>query len=95
MLDITHAAGAVISELAPTAGERRGSLRIGWSERDGRRSITLTVAARPAAQDEVITAPTGGRIFLAPPAAKYLRDKLLDVRMDVDGRYRFAVNHKH
>ncbi|MFD0204141.1 MULTISPECIES: hypothetical protein [Saccharothrix] len=93
MLDITHAAGAVIGGLAPGEGEERGGLRIGWSERDGVRAMTLTVAAHPVAQDEVVTAPTGDRIFLAPAAARYLRDKLLDVRMDVDGRYRFTFNH--
>lgn len=95
MLDITHAAGAVLSGLAPSEGEGRGGLRIGWSERDGVRAMPLTVAAHPVAHDEVVTAPTGGRVFLAPPAARYLRDKLLDVRMDVDGRFRFAFNHKH
>ncbi|TQM84454.1 hypothetical protein FHX81_6900 [Saccharothrix saharensis] len=95
MLDITHAAGAVIDGLAPATDDGRGGLRIGWSERDGVRAITLAVAARPVPQDEVVTAPTGSRIFLAPPAARYLRDKLLDVRMDVDGRFRFAFSHKH
>ncbi|MFD7660886.1 iron-sulfur cluster biosynthesis protein [Actinosynnema sp. NPDC059797] len=93
MLDITHAAGAVIGDLARDASG--GGLRIGWSERDGVRAITLAVAAHPVARDEVVAVPTGGRVFVAPGAAGYLRDKLLDVRMDVDGRFRFAINPRH
>lgn len=93
MLDITHAAGAVIGGLADASGAD-GGLRIDWSDRDGVRVITLAVAAHPVAQDEVVAVPTGGRVFVAPAAARYLRDKLLDVRMDVDGRFRFAINDK-
>ena len=93
MLDITHAAGEVIGGLAHASGGR-GGLRIGWSDRDGVQAITLAVAAHPVAQDEVVAAPTGSRVFVAPAAARYLRDKLLDVRMDVDGRFRFAINRQ-
>lgn len=92
MLDITHAAGAVIGDLARDAGGGGSGLRIGWSDRDGARAITLAVAAHPVERDEVVAAPSGGRVFLAPDAARYLRDKLLDVRMDVDGRFRFAIS---
>ncbi|WP_367129527.1 adhesin [Saccharothrix sp. HUAS TT1] len=91
MLDITHAAGAVIGGLAGGAG----GLRIDWADRDGVRAITLAIAARPVTHDEVVASPTGGLVFLAPAAARHLSDKLLDVRMDVDGRFRFAFNHKH
>lgn len=94
MLDITHAAGAVIAGLAGDTGGNDGGLRIGWSDRDGVQSVTLAVPARPAADDEVLVAPSGGRVFVAPDAARHLRGKLLDVRMDVDGRFRFAINHR-
>ncbi|MFD0200360.1 MULTISPECIES: hypothetical protein [Saccharothrix] len=94
MLDITHAASAVIAGLAGDADGDDGGLRIGWSERDGVRAITLAVPARPAAHDEVLLAPSGGRVFVAPDAARHLRGKLLDVRMDVDGQFRFAINHR-
>jgi hypothetical protein len=95
MLDITHAAGVVIAGLTGRDGGNDGGLRIGWSDRDGVRAITLAVPARPAAHDAVLTAPSGSRVFMEPDAAFHLRDKLLDVRMDVDGRFRFAINRRH
>ncbi|GAA3463621.1 hypothetical protein ACFFSW_30730 [Saccharothrix longispora] len=93
MLNITHAAGAVIGDLS-RAADGGGGLRIGWSDRDGVQALTLAVTAHPVAREEVVTAPSGGRVFLAPDAAHYLRDKLLDVRMDVDGCFRFSINDR-
>ncbi|GAA1301837.1 hypothetical protein [Saccharothrix xinjiangensis] len=91
MLDIDATAASAIGE--PTRGA--GGLRIGWADRDGTRSITPAVAAHPVTRDEVVAAPTGGQVFVAPDAAGHLRDKLLDVRMDVDGRFRFAIDDRH
>ncbi|MFD0200358.1 MULTISPECIES: hypothetical protein [Saccharothrix] len=52
----------------------------------------MTVASRPADGDQAITLPTGTNVFLEPEVGRYLADKVLDVREDVDGRFHAVMN---
>jgi iron-sulfur cluster assembly protein len=52
--------------------------------------LTLTIAAAPAAGDQVLDS-SGARVFLDPGAAAVLDDKALDAAIDDDGQVLFAL----
>jgi Fe-S cluster assembly iron-binding protein IscA len=44
----------------------------------------------PDAEDQVLEA-AGARVFVAPQAARYLEDKILDAQIDETGNARFSL----
>lgn len=73
------------------AGEGRSAgLRLDFADGD----LHVTRAAAPEEGDEVVTARSGERVFVAPESAGYLDDKVLDARTDGDGTPVFAVSRQ-
>lgn len=93
MLVLTEAAAEVVKSVTgpPQAPEGTG-LRISQSapEPSGERSLELAAAAQPGAGDQVLDA-SGARVFLDPPAAAYLDDKVLDAQVDAQGAVHFTL----
>lgn len=96
MLDITVPAAEAINILVSAAHEDDGAgLRIAVATKTEQGAgLEVSCAHRPAPDDEVITSEAGAQVFLEPEAARYLTDKVLDVRKDVDGRFHFAFHGK-
>lgn len=88
MLAITDFAAAAIhhllerSDAPPDAG-----LRI--ARTSPLRSLEVRLARAPAADDKVITADNGARVFLDDAAAGILRESTLDVTIGVGGHVEF------
>ena len=93
MLVLTEAAAEVVKSVTgpPQAPEGTG-LRISESasEPSGERSLELAAAAQPGAADQVVES-AGARVFLDPPAAAYLDDKVLDAQVDTQGQVHFTL----
>jgi Fe-S cluster assembly iron-binding protein IscA len=93
MLVLTEAAAEVVKSVTgpPQAPEGTG-LRISQSapELSGERSLELAAAAQPGATDQVVES-AGARVFLDPPAAAYLDDKVLDAEVDAQGQVHFTL----
>jgi Fe-S cluster assembly iron-binding protein IscA len=53
-------------------------------------ALRISAAASPAENDQVIEA-VGARVFLEPQAAAYLEDKVLDGRVDEQGKVHFTL----
>jgi Fe-S cluster assembly iron-binding protein IscA len=94
MMVLTEAAAEVVKSVttAPQAPDSAG-LRIASSvaRPDSPGSLELTPAAAPDENDQVVEAD-GARVFLEPAAAAYLRDKVLDARVDAQGNAMFSVS---
>ncbi|MEU0878025.1 iron-sulfur cluster biosynthesis protein [Lentzea sp. NPDC005914] len=84
---MTPVAAAVIRELTEGEGPLAG-LRLDFADGD----LHVTRAAAPEEGDEVVTADSGERVFVAPESGPYLDDKVLDARKDADGTPVFAVS---
>ena len=90
MLTLTPNAATAIralvngSDLPDAAG-----LRIA-DDPSGAAALTLTLAAVPAEDDQVLD-DGGARVFLAPQAATLLDDKTLDAGTDGEGRLQFGI----
>lgn len=93
MLVLTEAAAEVVKSVTgpPQAPEGTG-LRISQSapEPSGERSLELAATAQPGATDQVVES-AGARVFLDPPAAAYLDDKVLDAEVDAQGQVYFTL----
>lgn len=93
MLVLTEAAAEVVKSVTgqPQAPEGTG-LRISQSapEPGGERSLELAAAAQPGTGDQIVEA-SGARVFLDPPAAAYLDDKVLDAEVDAQGTVHFTL----
>lgn len=93
MLVLTEAAAEVVKSVTspPQATESTG-LRISQSapEPNGGKSLELAAANQPGADDKVVEA-SGARVFLDPPAAAYLDDKVLDAEVDAQGKVHFTL----
>ena len=89
MLTLTTQAAAEIRNLIeqPEVPEG-GGLRIANDATAG--SLTLSLAALPAEDDEVLDT-SGARLFLDPQAAVLLDDKTLDVVPDPEGSVQFTI----
>lgn len=96
MLAVTPAASKAIANLAATTGQRdRAGLRIAMAAKvHGGAELALSLSEQPELDDEVIMTSRGSQVFLAPEAAHYLSDMVLDVRQQSDGVLRFTVRWK-
>lgn len=89
MLTLTETASSEIRNLMDSPEIPDGSgLRIANDPAAG--GLTLTLAAAPAADDQVLD-DNGARVFLEQQAAVLLEDKALDAAQDTDGQVRFTV----
>jgi iron-sulfur cluster assembly protein len=93
MLVLTQAAAEVVKSVtsSPQLSQAAG-LRISSSVADPGDASALQVEAVPApgADDQVLEA-AGAFVFVAPQAAGYLDDKVLDAAVDEVGNARFSI----
>ena len=93
MLVLTEAAAEVVKSVTDTPQAFGGTgLRITQSapEPGSPNSLELAAAPQPGANDQVVET-AGARVFLDPPAAAYLDDKVLDAEVDPQGKVRFTL----
>ena len=93
MLVLTEAAAEVVKSVTDAPQSPDGSgLRITRPapEPGGPSELQLAAAAEPGGTDQVVET-AGARVFLDPPAAAYLEDKVLDAEVDTEGRVRFTL----
>jgi iron-sulfur cluster assembly protein len=96
MLDVTPAASQAIGTLTAVVGRGEGGLRIAVTAKVSEGAeITLAYSDRPEHGDQVVATAPGSHVFLESDAARYLADKVLDVRQSHDGSLHFAVDKKH
>ena len=67
-----------------------GHAKLGASGPGSPNSLELAAAPQPGANDQVVET-AGARVFLDPPAAAYLDDKVLDAEVDPQGKVRFTL----
>lgn len=93
MLVLTEAAAEVVKSVTETPQAPEGTgLRITQSEPEPgtANGLQLAAAAQPGAGDQVVEI-SGARVFLDPPAAAFLEDKVLDAEVDTQGKVRFTL----
>jgi iron-sulfur cluster assembly protein len=93
MLVLTEAAAEVVKSLTSTAQAPEGAgLRISSAAPQPGEAGALQVSAAPgpSENDQVIEAD-GAHLYLAPQAAAYLADKVLDAQVDGEGNPRFSL----
>jgi Fe-S cluster assembly iron-binding protein IscA len=93
MLVLTEAAAEVVKSVTDTPQAPEGTgLRITQSEQEpgSANGLQLAAAAQPGAADQVVEI-SGARVFLDPPAAAFLEDKVLDAEVDTQGKVRFTL----
>ena len=94
MLVLTEAAAKVVKSVTsdPQAPQAAG-LRISSSDPAPDSASTLQVEAvpGPGENDQVLEAD-GARLFVAPQAAGFLDDKVLDAQVDGQGNPRFSLS---
>jgi Fe-S cluster assembly iron-binding protein IscA len=93
MLVLTEAAAEVVKSVTDTPGAPDGTgLRISQSvpQQGGSSELQLAAAAQPDTSDQVVET-SGARVFLDPPAAAYLDDKVLDAEVDAEGKVHFTL----
>ena len=93
MLVLTEAAAEVVKSVTDTPQAPTGTgLRITQPipEQGSASALELATAATPGENDQVLEA-AGARVFLDPPAAAYLDDKVLDAEVDAEGKVRFTL----
>lgn len=90
MLTLTPDAASAVRAIvaASELPSEAGGLRIAADPAE--RALTLSLAAVPAEDDEVVDAG-GARVFLDEPAAQLLDDKVLDAGPDDQGRVQFGI----
>lgn len=98
MLEVTPVAAEVIKELVNESpdgavSEDRGLRFALHEDADSQTALELSVGP-PADGDEVIAAESGVRVIMEPAAARFLEDKVLDVRQDANGQPAFAIAHQ-
>jgi len=98
MLVLTEAAAEVVKSVTatPEAPERSAGLRISQSvpAQGGASSLELAAAMQPDPDDQVVES-SGARVFLDPPAAAYLEDKILDAEVDAEGKVHFTLGSQN
>ena len=93
MLVLTEAAAEVVKSVTDTPQAPTGTgLRISQSvpEQGSASALELATAATPGESDQILET-AGARVFLDPPAAAYLDDKVLDAEVDPEGKVRFTL----
>jgi iron-sulfur cluster assembly protein len=93
MLVLTEAAAEVVKSVTSTPQSPEGAgLRIASSvpEQQSPGGLQVTAAPAPDANDQIIET-AGARVFLEPQAAAYLEDKVLDARLDEEGKAHFSL----
>lgn len=93
MLVLTEAAAEVVKSVIDTPQAPDGTgLRITRSapEPGSAGELELSAAAEPGGDDQIVET-SGARVFLDPPAAAYLEDKVLDAQVDAEGKVRFTL----
>ena len=93
MLVLTEAAAEAVESATSTSQARGGAgLRIVSSAPfpQSPDALQISAAAGPAENDQVIEA-VGARVFLEPQPAAYLEDKVLDGRVDEQGKVHFTL----
>ena len=89
MLTLTPNATSAIRALVDASDlSDAGGLRI--ADDPGGAALTLTLAAVPAEDDQVVD-EAGARVFLAPRAATMLDNKALDAATDGEGNLQFGI----
>jgi iron-sulfur cluster assembly protein len=93
MLTITPEAGLAIKRLAEEQGAPvDGGLRIEALRSDGTPDYSISIAAMPDQNDQVITEEaSGARVMLDPLTAEMVDDAVLDVDDTVDSAARFRI----
>jgi len=94
MLVLTEAAAEVVKSVTSTAqAPQDAGLRIASTtpEPASPAALEVTATTGPKADDQVIEAAGGARVFLEPQAATYLDDKVLDARVDEEGNAHFSL----
>ena len=91
MLTLTPNAATAIRALVEASDlpDSAAGLRIA-NEPDQAASLTLSLAAVPAEDDQVVD-ESGARVFLAPQAATLLDGKALDAATDGEGHLQFGI----
>jgi iron-sulfur cluster assembly protein len=92
MLVLTEAAAEVVKSVTSTQDGASGpGVRIAAaSEPENRGALRLTAVVKPGKSDQVIEVG-GARVFVEQQAAAYLDDKVLDARLDDQGRAHFSL----
>lgn len=93
MLVLTETAAELVKSVTSAQEAPDGTgLRIMATAPDpeGPNALQLTTAAGPTEGDQVIE-EAGARIFVEPQAAAYLEDKVLDARLDDQGKAQFLL----
>ncbi len=90
MLTLTENASTVVKTITDqtTSGDDAG-LRISQDAADAT-ALAVTPADSPQPGDQVLE-DTGARVFLDPPAAETLDDKVLDAAVDEGGAVQFSI----
>jgi iron-sulfur cluster assembly protein len=94
MLVLTEAAAEVVKSVtATTQAPAEAGLRIASRspEPESPAALEVTATTGPKADDQVIEAAGGARVYLEPNAATYLDDKVLDARVDEEGNAHFSL----
>jgi Fe-S cluster assembly iron-binding protein IscA len=94
MLELTNNAADVIRSIAerPELPDDAG-LRIATDSADANQ-LTVEAAGQPADGDEVVE-QDGARVFLTPPVASLVEDKVLDARVGAEGAVQFSLSMQH
>ncbi|RZQ60647.1 HesB/IscA family protein [Amycolatopsis suaedae] len=95
MLAMTDAAAQAISALTSQDGQSAAGLRFAVQQDEGEQAqLALAVAPAPEEGDQVLGTDNGATVFLAPQAAEFLDDKVLDVQQDEQGQLNFALSQQ-
>jgi iron-sulfur cluster assembly protein len=90
MLMLSENATRVINSLGDRPEYPDGTgVRIGQAD-DGTEQLAITPATTPQPADQVVEAD-GARVYLDPSAAEILEDKVLDARINPEGRVEFLL----
>jgi len=93
MLVLTEAAAKVVKSVTSTPqAPEAGGLRISSSVATPDSASELQVEAVPGpGEDDQVLEAAGARVFVAPQAAPFLDDKVLDASVDGAGNARFSL----
>jgi Fe-S cluster assembly iron-binding protein IscA len=90
MLILTEAAVEAVTSVLQASDS--AGLRIAATVPQPQEPGALQVTAAPGpGQDDQVIETAGARVFLEPQAAAYLEDKVLDARIDAQGKPEFPV----
>jgi iron-sulfur cluster assembly protein len=92
MLVMTESAAEVVKSVVIPQGADGAGLRImAVSPPDSAAELELAMAAGPREDDEVVET-SGARVFVERQAVAYLHDKILDARVDEQGKAQFLLD---